>query len=687
MVGDGVGDKGAESRSWAYDGGRQRKWSYGWLSYGNHVKWKAGDVVGCLLDLDTNQVSFSLNGENLGIAFDEVTASKVERIFPAASLKGGPHLLVFDDCLYCPDGYRLFAEAPEDGLMPYTRYNEAPVRSFLGMSAAQQAAAWIPAPKFMKAQKLSALPSGSQILYADTGISGKVTKFDKETGHHLIAQYDADFAEGFSAKVELAKTITKNHLTIDTTCVEDHIETELEAAMERYEEKKERSAIVAERAAASFIEKQRQAAEEESRQAEAAPEKELSARTQAKKKKQEKKAEREARRKRGELTEEQQQTLRKQRLIFDVFDTDGSGEISLDEMMVIAETDGYDLTDKEVQTCFEEMDTDGSGEVCFEEFQLWLEDESSLAIRLWVQSGIKLLKEQESRVYITTVTDQDVLIGGHITDKSDWATLRACRLVAGGRWYYEVLLGDNTSCLIGYACTDMVIDEVEQGKRPLGLGELGVSGSSWAYDGSRGVKLHKGPLPYAANTKWKTHDVVGCILDLDAGTISYTLNGTNLGVAFQAVQPEATESIFPAVTLQGGPHWMRFGRHELSHAPDDCRLFGTSKKWNEQKDKRESKTRRRAYRRAKHKAEQMKKAWVQPTKYSASQLGKFSHAISLPHALMVSCNRSLHENRYERQGEGHCRRNGCTWQACGDVRRRVQTTDSSRVFWLSSTVD
>ena len=128
----------------------------------------------------------------------------------------------------------------------------------------------------------------------------------------------------------------------------------------------------------------------------------------------------------------------------------------------------------------------------------------------------------------------------------------------------------------------MVIDEVDQGKRQLGLGELGVSGSSWAYDGSQGVKLHKGPLPYASKTRWKTHDVVGCILDIDAGTISYTLNGTNLGVAFQAVHPEATEAIFPAFTLQGGPHWVRLGRRELKYQPDDCRLFGTSKKWNEQ---------------------------------------------------------------------------------------------------------
>lgn len=630
MAGDGVGDKGADSRSWAYDGGRQRKWSYGWLSYGTHVKWKAGDVVGCLLDLDNNQTSFSLNGENLGVAFDEVTATKVERIFPAASLKGGPHMFVFEDCLHCPSGYRLFNEAPEDGLMAFTRFNETPVRNFLSTSAAQQAAAWVPAPKFMKSQKLSSLPVGSHILYADTGMSGMVTKFSEERAHHLIAQYDADFTEGFSAKVEVAKAFTQNHLTIDTTYVDDYIATELEGAMERHEIMKLKTAVSAERGAAAFIAKARKSAEEEAKQKkESGPDKELSAKQQAKKERQLKKAEREARRKRGELTEEEQQTLNKQRAIFNLLDTDGSGEISVDELMVIADTDGYDLTEKELKFAMDEMDTDGSGEVAFNEFKSWLEEESPFATRLWAQSGVKLLKEQESRVYITPVTDQDVLIGGHVTDKADWATLRACRLVAGGRWYYEVLLGDNTSCHIGYACTDMVIDEVDQGKRQQGLGELGVSGSSWAYDGSKGVKLHKGPLPYAAKTRWKTHDVIGCILDIDAGTISYTINGTNLGVAFQAVYPEGKEAIFPAATLQGGPHWMRFGRHELKYAPDDCRLFATAKKWNEQKDKRESKTRRRAYHRAKSRAEQMKKAWVQPERYSASQLGKSIPVLAL----------------------------------------------------------
>lgn len=90
-TGNGVGSKDTPSRSWAYDGGRQRKYSHGWISYANGVSWQAGDVVGCLLDLQSRQVSFSLNGENLGVAFGEVWAKKTQPVFPAASLKGGPH--------------------------------------------------------------------------------------------------------------------------------------------------------------------------------------------------------------------------------------------------------------------------------------------------------------------------------------------------------------------------------------------------------------------------------------------------------------------------------------------------------------------------------------------------------------------------------------------------------------------
>eukprot|EP01043_Picozoa_sp_COSAG02_P096344 COSAG02_NODE_32644_length_513_cov_0.620773_1_plen_170_part_11 len=170
------------------------------------------------------------------------------------------------------------------------------------------------------------------------------------------------------------------------------------------------------------------------------------------------------------------------------------------------------------------MDADGSGTVEFLSVSKWLEAGSELAQQLLEQSQEQLLLEQESFVHLAPMTQHSVLIGGHILDKTNGGTVRACRCVGGGRWYYEIQLGDSASCRIGFASTDMV-----NGNEPLnflGLGQSDIPGSSWAYDGSQGVKMRTGSLPYAAKTRWKANDVVGCILDLDKGTIAYTLNGT-----------------------------------------------------------------------------------------------------------------------------------------------------------------
>ncbi|KAL7557708.1 hypothetical protein ACA910_018503 [Epithemia clementina (nom. ined.)] len=76
--GDGVGDDVA---SYAYDGSRSMSLHQSETkSYGS--KWKEADVVGCLYNYKSGEISFSLNGNDLGVAF---TVAPETILFPAAS--------------------------------------------------------------------------------------------------------------------------------------------------------------------------------------------------------------------------------------------------------------------------------------------------------------------------------------------------------------------------------------------------------------------------------------------------------------------------------------------------------------------------------------------------------------------------------------------------------------------------
>ena len=76
--GQGVGD---HLHSWAFDGLRTKRWCVSCENYGK--KWKTGDVLGVLVDMDLLEMSYYLNGENLGVAFE---AFHFAGLFPALSL-------------------------------------------------------------------------------------------------------------------------------------------------------------------------------------------------------------------------------------------------------------------------------------------------------------------------------------------------------------------------------------------------------------------------------------------------------------------------------------------------------------------------------------------------------------------------------------------------------------------------
>ncbi|CAM9355733.1 unnamed protein product [Pylaiella littoralis] len=87
--GDGIGDVPG---SWAYDGVRQQRWNEGSSEYGE--AWKVGDVVGCLLEINgaaqTASMSFTLNGKDMGVAFDGVKLAPARKATDKVALEGEP---------------------------------------------------------------------------------------------------------------------------------------------------------------------------------------------------------------------------------------------------------------------------------------------------------------------------------------------------------------------------------------------------------------------------------------------------------------------------------------------------------------------------------------------------------------------------------------------------------------------
>eukprot|EP01083_Nonionella_stella_P214812 773688_1 len=102
----GVGD---DCHSWAYDGGRVKKWHNGRSPYGK--RWNVCDVVGCCVDITADKtfdLTYYLNGECLGIAFKDCTYSG--NLYAAFSTQrrrtNGKMVFDKEDFQFMPDGYQ-----------------------------------------------------------------------------------------------------------------------------------------------------------------------------------------------------------------------------------------------------------------------------------------------------------------------------------------------------------------------------------------------------------------------------------------------------------------------------------------------------------------------------------------------------------------------------------------------------
>jgi Kip1 ubiquitination-promoting complex protein 1 len=108
-----------------------------------------------------------------------------------------------------------------------------------------------------------------------------------------------------------------------------------------------------------------------------------------------------------------------------------------------------------------------------------------------------------------------------VLSKGGFATFRSSTAVISGRWQFEVSL--RTAGVMQFGWT------TPAGRYTMEEG-IGDTEDSYAYDGKRRRKWNVEPESYGQ--AWTAGDIIGCAIDMDEGTITFSRNGVSMGVAF-----------------------------------------------------------------------------------------------------------------------------------------------------------
>lgn len=136
-----------------------------------------------------------------------------------------------------------------------------------------------------------------------------------------------------------------------------------------------------------------------------------------------------------------------------------------------------------------------------------------------------------------------------------------------GGIYWEAKLVTGGLAQIGWAAPDP-----QQFKPQSDTGDgVGDDEASFAYDGSRNIFLHKSESKvYRGERNWREGDIVGCLLQ--SGVISFSLNGTDLGPAYESTPDRI---LFPAASCNPKEILeLRLYRSEMQFMPDSCNPVG-----------------------------------------------------------------------------------------------------------------
>jgi len=146
-----------------------------------------------------------------------------------------------------------------------------------------------------------------------------------------------------------------------------------------------------------------------------------------------------------------------------------------------------------------------------------------------------------------------------LESQSNFSSIRANVCVCKGKWMYEVLLGSKGIMQLGWATFKCRFTNEE------GVGD---TADSYAYDGHRVRKWNVSTGKYGE--EWMAGDIIGCLIDMDEGTIAYTRNGHMMGVAFEDIRRGSSCAYFPAVSLSYGEViQMNFGATPFRYAIAD----------------------------------------------------------------------------------------------------------------------
>ncbi|KAL0042243.1 hypothetical protein WJX77_007018 [Trebouxia sp. C0004] len=167
--------------------------------------------------------------------------------------------------------------------------------------------------------------------------------------------------------------------------------------------------------------------------------------------------------------------------------------------------------------------------------------------------------EKEMIQCVLSAEDRDALFavspdGHRCQARNDraWAGGRGTVGASQGKVYYEVTVADEGLCRVGWSTGQAGLD---LGTEPIsfGFGGTGKKSTNRQFD-TYGA-------PYGQN------DVIGCLLDWDTNTISFSKNGGDLGPAFQIPGQVQRKALFPAICLKNAELVVNFGEQKLQYGP------------------------------------------------------------------------------------------------------------------------